>query len=294
MSLEISIITVNYNGFKDTCELIESLKIHLGNLSYELFVVDNASKENEAEKLQKLYPWIHSIRSEKNLGFAGGNNLALAKAKGKFVLLINNDTYITDNSLINLIAFMEANKNIGAVSPKIKFAEPPNDLQFAGYTEFTRITLRNSLIGFGEKDSEQYNTPIRSPYLHGAAMMVRNDAIKKAGPMPEIYFLYYEELDWCEQIKKAGYELWYQPSSTVYHKESRSVGRESTLKRYYMTRNRLLYASRNLTNSEKYLSIVYQLAIAIPKSITSSLLNCRLDLAKATIKGVSAFCNLKK
>lgn len=285
---EISIITVNYNGLKDTSELIESLQKHV-SLSYEIIVVDNASKVNEAALLQEKYPHIISIRSEENLGFSGGNNIGIRQAKGKYVFLLNNDTFIEEDTFHYLIERLKSSSEIGAISPKIKFAFPPRNIQFAGYLPLSAITLRNNLIGFGEKDNGQYEVPSRTPYCHGAAMMIKKEVIEKVGYMPEIYFLYYEELDWSTQIEKAGYELWYEPRCTVYHKESQSTGQQSYLRTFYLTRNRLLYAWRNRYGVTRLVAIIYQLFIAAPKNSLGFLMKSRTNLAKAVFKGIYAF-----
>jgi GT2 family glycosyltransferase len=289
---ELSIITVNYNGLKDTSELIKSLQTHI-SLPYEIIVVDNASKVNEARLLQEKYPHIISIRSEENLGFSGGNNLGIRKAKGKYIFLLNNDTFVDEDTFHYLIERLESSKKIGAASPKIKFAFPPRNIQFAGYLPLSTITLRNDLIGFGEKDNSQHEIPGRTPYCHGAAMMIKKEVIETVGYMPEIYFLYYEELDWCTQITNAGYELWYEPRCTVYHKESQSTGQESFLRTFYLTRNRLLYAWRNRYGTTQWVSILYQLLIAAPKNSLVFLLKGRADLAKAVFKGIFAFFKLE-
>lgn len=289
----ISIITVNYNGMNDTCHMIDSLMQHLSKVWYEIIIVDNASLKDEITEIQAKYKNIHCIKSDSNLGFAGGNNLGIMQANGKYVLLLNNDTYINDDSLLSLAEFLDSNTAVGAVSPKIKFADS-NIIQFAGYTDLSQVTLRNSLIGFGETDLGQYDTPAKSPFLHGAAMMLRRDIIKKVGLMPEIYFLYYEELDWCEQIKKNGFELWYNPQAVVFHKESRSVGQNSPLRCYYMTRNRLLYAWRNRRGLIRLIAILYQFLIANPKGIFTYIFNGRFDLVGASIRGMISFTNMRK
>ena len=289
---ELSIITINYNGIQDTSGLIESLQKYV-SLPYEIIVVDNASKINEGTILQQKYPHIITIRSENNLGFSGGNNLGIRKAKGKYIFLLNNDTFIEEDTFHYLIEKLESNPKMGAVSPKIKFAFPPRNIQFAGYIPLSPITLRNDLIGFGKADNGQFDTPIRIPYCHGAAMMVKKEVIEKVGYMPEIYFLYYEELDWSTQIEKAGYELWYEPRCTVYHKESQSTGQQSYLRTFYLTRNRLLYAWRNRYGITRWVSILYQLLVAAPKNTLFFLLKGRKDLANAIFKGIFAFFKLE-
>lgn len=289
---ELSIITVNYNGFADTLQLIDSIQNHL-TISYEFIVVDNGSKADEASMLKHQFPYIKVIRSDRNLGFAGGNNLAIKDAAADFLLFINNDAYVQDDSLTHLVERMKKEPTLGGISPKILFADQEKLIQFAGYTPLSSVTLRNRLIGFKEQDSGQYDHPITTPYLHGAAMLIRREVVEKVGGMPEIYFLYYEELDWSLQLRRAGYQLEYNPAAVVYHKESSSVGQESPLKAFYMTRNRMLYAKRNLSSFHGFLSIAYQISLALPKKVFHSLLNGKSHLAVAMMKGCVAFLRMK-
>ena len=117
---DISFITICYNGFKDTCELIESLQNKIHSVSYEIIVVDNASHENEAAKIHQLYPTVVAIRSNENSGFSGGNNIGIQVAKGKYIFLINNDTYIESDHIAYLVERLESRPEIGGVSPKIR------------------------------------------------------------------------------------------------------------------------------------------------------------------------------
>ena len=136
-------------------------------------MVDNGSKENEANILQDRYPNIKVIRSDKNLGFAGGNNLGIKAAKGKYLYLINNDTVFKDFNPLSLIKRLESSPKIGMVCPKIRFAWDNSPIQFAGYTPLSPITIRNKAIGFGEEDKGQYDVAHQTPYAHGAAMMTK-------------------------------------------------------------------------------------------------------------------------
>lgn len=285
----ISFVTISYNGLEDTRQLVQSLQSTIHSVSYEIIIVDNASTSNEAETLRKEFPDTIVLRSEQNLGFSGGNNLGIQVAGGKYIFLINNDTYLTGDGLHHLVGRIESRPDIAAVSPKIRFAFPPQAIQFAGYTPLSRITLRNALIGFGEADDGRFDIAAPTPYLHGAAMMVKREAIEKAGLMPEIYFLYYEELDWSTCLTNAGYQLWYEPRCTIFHKESQSTGQQSKLRTFYLTRNRLLYAWRNRQGTGKWLSISYQISIAATKSILTSALKGRFDLCGATLRGIWAF-----
>ncbi|MBE6270830.1 MAG: glycosyltransferase family 2 protein [Prevotella ruminicola] len=283
---KLSIITINYNGIKDTCELIDSIPFYN---DMEVIVVDNASKEDEASIIANQYPQVKIIRSSQNLGFAGGNNLGIKEAKGKYLLFINNDTYFRDFNVDSLIKRLESSDKIGIVCPKLRFAWGNYPIQFAGYTPLSPITMRNKAIGFGEDDHGQYNTAYSTPYAHGAAMLIKHEAINKVGLMPECYFLYYEELDWSMMFTRAGYEIWYDPACTVYHKESQTTGQNSPLRTYYITRNRLLIVKRNYKGINKYLSYTYLIGIVAPRDIIKYTLQGRFDLIKAVYRGIKTF-----
>lgn len=289
LDVQISIITINYNGLEDTCELIETLPLE--DESLEVIVVDNASKNDEASILDQRFPKIKVIRSTQNLGFAGGNNLGIKAAQGKYLFFINNDTLLRHHTsnIRHLINRLESSPKIGMVCPKIRFAWGDNPIQFAGYTPLSRITMRNHAIGCGEEDNGQYDTAHPTPYAHGAAMMVKREVIEKAGMIPECYFLYYEELDWSMMIRRAGYDIWYEPACTIFHKESQTTGQNSPLRTYYLTRNRLLFVKRNYSNTTRYLSYAYLIVIVAVRDILKHTIQRRHDLAKATFKGLRHF-----
>ena len=285
---ELSIITINYNGLKDTCALIESIPF---NDKMEVIVVDNASNNQEAEQISNRFPLVKVIKSDKNLGFAGGNNLGIKTSKGKYLFLINNDTYFEEFNIQALIDRLNSNPNIGIICPKIKFAWPPQPIQFAGYTPLSNITIRNQAIGFGEEDHGQYEIAHPTPYAHGAAMLIKREALNKVGLMPECYFLYYEELDWSMMFKRAGYQIWYEPKCTIYHKESQATGQNSPLRTYYITRNRLRLVKRNYQGLTKWLSFCYLIGIVGSRDILQQLLTGRLHHLKATLSGIRNFLN---
>ncbi|MDE5571347.1 MAG: glycosyltransferase family 2 protein [Prevotella sp.] len=287
MNIEISIITVNYNGLADTCALIDTIPFN--DYLLEVIVVDNASQQDEATIIEQRYPQVKLVRSAKNLGFAGGNNLGIQVAQGKYLFFINNDTIFKEFNIQALIDRLESSDKIGIVCPKIRFAWGNNPIQFAGYTPLSSITMRNNSIGFGEEDHGQYNTAHPTPYAHGAAMFAKREAIEKAGIMPECYFLYYEELDWSMLFRRAGYDIWYEPACTIYHKESQTTGQDSPLRTFYITRNRLLFVKRNQQGITKYLSYLYLLSLVTAKDILRYTAKGRLDLVQATLKGIRGF-----
>ena len=255
----------------------------------EVIVVDNASNNDEASDIEHRFPHVNVIRSEKNLGFAGGNNLGIKAAHGKYLFFINNDTIFKIFNVQSLIDRLESSSSIGIVCPKIRFIWGANPIQYAGYTPLSKVTVRNQAIGFGEEDDGQYETAHPTPYAHGAAMLVKRDAIDKVGLMPECYFLYYEELDWSMLFTRAGYQIWYEPACTVFHKESQATGQNSPLRTYFITRNRLLLVKRNYSGFYKWLSYCYLIIVVASKDILKYILHGQWGLITATSLGVRDF-----
>ena len=245
----LSIITINYNGLKDTCELIDTLPLH--DETIEVIVVDNASTQDEATEIEKRYQQVKVIKSDKNLGFAGGNNLGIQTAHGKYLFFINNDAILPQPSAISLlINRLASSDQIGMVCPKIKFSWGDHRIQYASYTPLSKITLRNKSIGFGE------------------------------------------ELDWSMMIRRAGYEIWYEPACTIFHKESQTTGQQSPLKTYYITRNRFHFALRNINRGERYLTYIYLICIVAVRDILKYLYKGQINMAKAVMKGIIDFFKL--
>jgi GT2 family glycosyltransferase len=266
----VSIITVNYNALEVTCELLNSIR----NNTYthvETIVVDNASEENPEGFLKKHYPEVKFIRNEQNLGFAGGNNPGIRASSGDFLFFLNNDAELTESAIETLLALFGSVPHLGAVSPKICFHKNGTDgrdvIQYAGTTPVHPLTARNRTIGAGQIDTGQYMEAKPTAYAHGAAMMVSREVIEKVGGMSESFFLYYEELDWCEQIRRAGYRIYVEPRACIYHKESYTVSRNNVLKTYYITRNRLFFMRRNRKWWQWAAFCAFLFLVTLPKNL---------------------------
>ncbi|MCX6285695.1 MAG: glycosyltransferase family 2 protein [Bacteroidetes bacterium] len=281
----VSIITVNFNGSEDTLEMIDSLtRISYPNI--EIIVVDNNSENDNPRIIKERFPSVVLYESNINMGFAGGNNLGIMRARGEYVLLLNNDTIVEKGFLEPLVRKMQSDPNIGCVSSKLRFYYDRSVIQFAGYTPIDHRTMRSFAIGYREKDKGQYDIDKETPYAHGAAMMVSMNVIRAIGIMSYIFFLYYEEADWSYRIKKAGYTIWYVNNSMVYHKESISVGKLSASKVYYQNRNRIVFMRRNVEGKDFYLGILYQLAIAIPKNAVKYLIKGKPTYFYAYVRAI--------
>ncbi|MBQ9671857.1 MAG: glycosyltransferase family 2 protein [Prevotella sp.] len=284
----LSIITVNYNGQEDTCALLSTIP---SDRDIEIIVVDNGSRVDETQTIAQRFPHVTTIRSEQNLGFAGGNNLGIKASHGKYLFFINNDTEFRGEWMADrLMQRLDEHAETAIVCPKIRFAWGTSPIQFAGFTPLSSVTLRNQGIGYGEEDHGQHDTPHSTPYAHGAAMLVSREAIKRVGLMPECYFLYYEEVDWSIMMTRAGYDIWYDPSCTIYHKESRSTGIDSPLKCYYLTRNRFLLAKRNIGFPTRLCTYFYLITIVLIRDILKHLLKKHWQQAQSALTGVADFC----
>jgi GT2 family glycosyltransferase len=255
-SKDVSFITVNYNGLKDTLELLSSID-GMSNVSfkYEVIVVDNASVSNPRAEILSKFPQVKVILSSENLGFAGGNNLGIQSAEGEFLFFINNDTIVSDGLVELMLKRFREIDNLGMLSPKIKFYKT-NIIQYAGFSPLN-IFSRNFAYGNQEKDGEDFQNFIPTYSGHGAAMMVPRRVIEKVGQMPEMYFLYYEELDWSQQILRAGFKVMVEQKAEIYHKESMTVGKNSSFKAYYLYRNRILFVRRNFKGLRKIIGLTY-------------------------------------
>lgn len=282
----VSIITINYNESGVTLELLESIR-NLSYPSYEVIVVDNASPNDNPDVIKEKYPEVILIKSDENLGFAGGNNLGVKQAQGNYLLFINNDTIVPKDFIEPLVKTLQEDKTIGMVSPKIKFHWDPTLIQYAGYTPMNHWTIRNNSIGYHQKDNGDFDQEGETQSIHGAAMMIPKTVVENVGMMTEIYFLYYEEHDWAEMVKRAGYKIYYQPKSHILHKESVSTGKFSPLKTYYISRNRILFARRNFKPFQLFISLLFQCFVSIPKNTFVFIVRREFQHLKAFWRAIS-------
>ena len=281
----ISIITLNYNQLEVTCEFLESTK-SLRYPNYEIILIDNTSKEDPTPIISERFPSVNLVVSETNLGFTGGNNLGMKIAKGDYLFIVNNDTEVTPDLLDLLILPFEKDPGIGMVSPKIRFFEDPQLIQYAGFTKINPFTGRNRSIGHGEPDNGQHDKPGYTNYAHGAAMLVKREVLEKVGMFPEHFFIYYEELDWSAHTIRAGFKIYYESSATIFHKESVTMGKESAIKAYYHNRNRIMFMRRNSSAFEFFCFSLFLIFFSIPKKIITYSIRGQFEHLSNFVKGI--------
>ena len=287
----VSIITINYNQYQVTREFLKSLSL-LSYRHFEVILIDNSSKEDHNDALRQEFPFVNAYRTNKNLGFTGGNNLGMKLAKGDYVLIVNNDTEIAHADFLEkLMAPFEKDSSIGMVSPKIKYFAHPEVIQFAGYNKINSFTGRNGQVGDGETDRGQYDTAGYTNYAHGAAMLVKREVLERVGIFSEQFFLCYEELDWSAQTVKKGYHIYYQAQAYILHKESISMGKSSPMKVYYNNRNRILFMRRNTRLFDSVCFFVYFTVFTIPKNVLQYLIRFQFQHLSSFISAI--FWNIR-
>lgn len=258
LKIKVFIIIINYNGEKETKECLDSiLKCNVANFTLHTVLVDNDPSHRiklDTERYKKID--LHLKLSPRNLGFSGGANFGISKALkmgAEFVVILNNDTLVDKNFLISLLKNLREDDNAGIAVPKIYYAKgyeyhtnryPTKDLGriiwYAG-GDVDRNTVYGLHYGVDEIDEGQFNTTEEIKTATGCCMMVKKEVFNKVGVFDDKFFLYYEDADFSERARKAGYKINFVPESIVWHKNAQSAGSGSDLQDYFITRNRLYF-----------------------------------------------------
>jgi GT2 family glycosyltransferase len=281
----VSIIALNYNNTAVTVEFLRSVRTQCSYPAIEVIVVDNGSLENPSQACKTEYPDVKMVLTGTNLGFSAGNNVCIRQASGDYFFIVNNDTEFTPGLLEGLLDIFQRYPDAGMACPKFQYYFHKGTIEWAGFRKLNVFTGRNTALGHGEKDEGQYNSIHETPYAHGGGMMVPRSVVEKVGLMPEEFFLYYEELDWSEQIRRQGYKIYYQPASLIYHKESMTTGKTSPLKTFYQTRNRILFMKRNVRWFQFLVFIFFFIFFTIPKNTMVYIVKGKIPHLKAFWKG---------
>lgn len=283
----VSIVTLNMEQAHMTAMFLESL-LDSDYKNIEVIVVDQNSKEHPDEILSNAYPDLILIKSKTNLGFTGGNNLAVKHSKGEYIFCVNNDTIIPADLIGKLLQPFKEHANIGIVSPKIIYYADQTKIQYAGYTTVNNITGRNTVIGQNQHPTvPEFNLQYETAYAHGCAMMIPYSIIDNIGFLTENFFIYYEELDFSQRVKNVGYKIWYNGTAHILHKESVTTGKNSTFKEYYHTQNRILFMRRHSkTYATIFLHWIYFLTLVTSKKIITYTVQRKFKHLKEFFKAI--------
>jgi GT2 family glycosyltransferase len=284
----VSIIALNYNQTPVTMDFLASMQM-LTYPNYEIIIVDNASTVDPTPLIKEKYPHVRVVRPTTNLGFTGGHNLGMREAKGEYFFNVNNDTEITADcaDLIERLVepFLEDPK-VGAVSPKVRYFFHPEVLEYAGHHPINNITGRGKAIGTHEVDKGQHDQSGPTWFAHGAAMMVSRKLVEEVGMFHEPFFIYYEEMDWSSRIIKAGYKIYYQHKTMLFHKSSMTMGKDSSFKAYYFTRNRILYMRRHANMLQFMGFMLFFVGLVAPKTLATYLLKGQKEHLRSFVRAI--------
>jgi GT2 family glycosyltransferase len=246
---KVYIIILNWNGIKDSIECLESV-FKLNYSYFNVILVDNASEDNSIDIISTKYPQVHIIENKKNLGFAGGNNIAIRYAmehSAEYVWLLNNDTVVEPDSLLNIVALADLSPDISMVSPLIYYYEDQTKKQFIG----SYVDLQSLSVDYPDRNTQSnsiYKYSGKNVCLWGTALLIKTDVIKSIGYLKEEYFAYWEDTEYSLRSIKNGYRCAVCYTAKIYHKVPLPP---ITLPRgvhyyYLMHRNRILLGKEYL------------------------------------------------
>jgi len=213
--MDLSVIIVNFNTKNLLKDCLSSTFNQTQGISFEVLVVDNGSTDDSTAMVKEKFPQASLIENKENLGFARANNQGIRKAKGKYILLLNSDTVLKNNSLLKLIRFAEKHPQAGVIGSRLLNKNESVQPSVAPFFILPKVFLwlttgDRFLYASPEK-------PCQVDWVMGAALMIKKEVIDKLGSLDEIFFMYMEEQEWCYRIKKAGWQVWFYPGAEIFH-----------------------------------------------------------------------------
>lgn len=268
MTIELSIIIVNWNTRQLLLDCLASIYSTVRKASFEIFVVDNGSSDASVNAVRAAYPRVTVIANPANEGFARANNMALKVMQGSYAVLLNSDTVLKEGAFDAMFNFMEANPEAGMCGPQLLFEDGtkqnsvgafPTLLTEFGGTTLARMLSPETVQKQPGKKTRELSGPTIVDFIVGACMMTRSSAIARVGMLDEDYFFCFEEIDWCLRMKKAGWPVYHLPEIEIYHLQNRSFTGINLRARAESWRSRYVYFSKNLDLS-KNVSALLRLA----------------------------------
>ena len=238
-TLDVSIIIVSYNTREVLRQCLQSVLDDAGSLATEILVVDNASSDGSPEMVEQDFPQVILLRSDINLGFGGGNNLALRQARGRFFILLNSDAFFVSGALSLALAHMEANPQVGLGGCRLVgrdgSSQPSSRCFHTVVGDLVVLTglaarfPRSRFFGRFDRTWADEHQPAAVDWVPGAFTILRPSALRQVGFFDTDFFLYYEEVDLCLRMKRAGIPVWYWPAIVVIHLGGESSRQHASL-----------------------------------------------------------------
>ena len=257
--MDISIILVNWNTKQLLINCIDSI-IENVKLTYEIWVVDNASSDGSVDAVKNRFPDINIIQNNTNLGFAAANNKALKQINAKYALLLNTDTIIKPYSIEALFDYLESSPEAAMACGQLLNADGSKQNSIANFPHpftllFNETVLRLLFPSKFPSKRKEYSTPISIDSCIGACLMVRKIAIEKVGLFDDRYFFFMEETDWALRMKNAGWKICFVPQAEIVHLQGQSVG--------HNVQSRILFYSSRYKYFKKWYKNAYPILMVI-------------------------------
>jgi GT2 family glycosyltransferase len=287
---KIGVVILNWNNVSDTIQCVLSVDGQTYK-QHELIIVDNGSDNDSVSRLHQRFPDRTIISTGSNLGYAGGNNIGIRYLLNRdidAILILNNDVVLMHTALQELVNTLNQNDAIKIVSPvTISFENPPKVIE-SGARFNPHNGYQNRLYqGAAPEDLEEL-APFDVDIAPGCAFLAHRDLFWKVGFLPEHYFLYFEETDWCLDVKRSGYRVVCQPKALVKHKNASILGSDSPLVTYYLTRNQFYFYQKHLMRSVLHQMIAFSIIREIKRFVVD-LFSGRTHNAFARSLGVFDF-----
>jgi len=227
--MDISFIIVNWNTKALLQKCLESIVKTVDGVQYEIIVVDNASEDGSAVMLKKQWPAVRLIENNRNLGFGAANNQAFRIMTGRYALLLNSDTVLTDNAVNKLFTFIDNHPDAAIACGQLLNADGSKQNSIANFPTFLTLMTNASLLEYllpRHFPSKRYHhqDPIEIDSAIGACMMIRKKALEDVGIFDEKYFFFFEETDLAYQMRSAGWKVYHVPDAFIYHLQGQSIG----------------------------------------------------------------------
>lgn len=259
-TFDLTIVIVSYNTRDMLQDCLHALPAAAQGLTVETWVIDNHSPDASAGMVDAEFPGVRLIANANNPGFARANNQALKQARGRHVVILNPDTEAEPNSLTRMVEYLDANPDVGAVGPRLLNTDgslqrngrpfPTPWREFIGHSGLRRLNARayDDEYEYGRYDFEQ---TWETDYLMGACIMVPQRVMAQVGMLDEDFFMFYEEVEWCWRIRKAGYKVMYLPAARVVHHWMGSVRQQNRAMTAHLFQSALLYHRKTAGMGER-------------------------------------------
>lgn len=286
---KIGTVILNWNGWRDTLACLTSIQqADYPASRHQIVVVDNGSTDESVAQLRG-HNGLTLLELPRNVGFAAGSNVGIRHALANgcdCVLLLNNDTLVAPDFLMPLLQTFEVDPAAGVVSPKIRYCGRPDQLWYAG-GKFRQPRLIGEMVGLGQPDTGQYDQLREVDFAVGCCMLIRRPVLERIGYLDERFFFYQEDVDFSYRAAQAGFSVWYQPASVIFHKVSHSTRDDAPRRTFLYAQSRVVFFAKHIRGTRLWAVVGLEL-LRLIRTVARSLWRGQPDLARSYVQGLLA------